>query len=219
MKSLLQSTCLFFLFSATTAVADEAQLGRAGTRVPENLRAMPPVATQVPPAWPAPRSSPARWPYIVIAGGIVLLGILVMRLRDRSGPNFDDAPTIDVLATRALTGKTKVMLIEAKDREMLLSVTDRGAELLSEWLEDDPIQDVTPAPAAFTRPIKPPPVITDDKETIPSRMSPHPPQSSGSPTASRNESEAIHGLLQLRKNPTPGTASRPPWTRLQRRRH
>ena len=216
-------TVLFATVVSGAAVAGGERSPRHSLPPPVDENAAASTITPTPPSWPSSRSSPARWPYLVIAGGVVLLGILVVRLRDRTGPNFEDVPSIDIVATRALTAKTKVMLVETKGREMLLSVTDRGAELLSEWLDEEPAHELPPHPETFARPLD---ELTEfdgeheeDLDDVPEDEPTSPDlnfEIVESPPAP-GESEAIRGLLELRKHPSTEN-SRPPWTRMRRSR-
>src|SRR5262249_32940820 len=61
--------------------------------------------------------------------------------------------TIDVLASRSLGGKTRIVLIAVDDNELLLSVSDnRGARLLGSWpANDTPAEDDWRAATATPR--------------------------------------------------------------------
>lgn len=181
-----------------------------------------------PSKWQPTPPAPARWPYLILVAGGVLLGVLVLRLRERNGPSFDGTPSIEVVATRALTSKTRVMLIETKGREMLLSVTDRGAELLTEWLDEDVGEAL--APAAFTRPLKDPPALEilndddgdhefaedEDEDHEDDPTSPEVVPELADNAVAVTEGEAIKGLLELRKTASRAIRGTPPWTRLQK---
>ena len=79
----------------------------------------------------------------VFTAALVLSGCaaLVWWVRRRRINNIVD-DSLDVVASRSLGPKAKVVLINAGERELLLTVTDKGAQLLSQWrrsARDEPL--------------------------------------------------------------------------------
>jgi hypothetical protein len=71
-----------------------------------------------------------------VAGTIVLaagIAVALVFLAQKNKQKKLDGDTIEVLATRQLGGRAKLMLVSARGRELMLSVNDRGAKLLVEW--------------------------------------------------------------------------------------
>ncbi len=80
---------------------------------------------------PAPSS---RGPWWMIAfGALALIGIVVAR---RRRPNADTTDMLRVVASRSLGGKSRLVLVEAKGKKLLLSVDERGTRLISQMAPD-----------------------------------------------------------------------------------
>jgi flagellar biogenesis protein FliO len=100
--------------------------------------APPPASTAAPLALPSSRQSgPPVTSVLFVLGICGAGGLLVLWARKRR-PNAAPEEAIRVLASRSLGGKSKVVLLAAGDREMLLSVSDRGtAKLIGRWRRGD----------------------------------------------------------------------------------
>lgn len=143
---------------------------------------------------------------LVIFGVLAAAGVTSLVLRKKHV--FGDDDIIDVIASKTVAPRTKVVLLSARNREVLITVTDKGATLLTEWLADEAVNQsaleplrVAPSPEPVLR-FEAPVEVDREPEallalsTSPRRTSEH--DGSREPTP-RSHSEAVAGLLELRK--------------------
>ena len=127
----------------------------------------------------AARPSTYVWALLLVLGAAVLAVVLKTR---KTTWDISERPEIRVLATKPLNPKVRLALVEIKGRELLLSVGDRGANLVVDfWVEEEP---------------------SSVEQFIPPTLARAPAQYSNSDTVS--------GLRSLRKqaSPTPVAVSR-----------
>jgi flagellar biogenesis protein FliO len=124
--------------AAAPAAAAAAAAAAAPATAADPLAAPPAAATASPLALPAsPQSGPPITSILFVLGICGAGGLLVLWARKRR-PHAAPEEAIRVLASRSLGGKSRVVLLAAGDREMLLSVSDRGtAKLIGRWRRGD----------------------------------------------------------------------------------
>lgn len=146
---------------------------------------------------------------------LVIFGVLgaagVSSLVLRKNKSIDGGDVIEVLATKTVAPRTKIVLISARNREVLITINDKGATLLTEWLAEESHETapfVVPAaelPRAtehelqFEMPVEAscePEALLALSQASPSLThAPQPPRKA----PVRSQSEAVAGLLELRK--------------------
>ena len=83
---------------------------------------------------------------LAIFGVLSAAGVSSIFLRKRKKPAVT-ADVIEVLATKHVAPRTKIVLLSTRHREVLISVGQDGATLLTEWLSDDsaPVRSTPPS--------------------------------------------------------------------------
>jgi flagellar biogenesis protein FliO len=148
--------------------------------------------------------------------GICLAGGLLVLWARKRRPSHAPEEAIRVVATRSLGGKSRVVLLAAGDREMLLSVSDRGtAKLIGRWRRGD--TQIAATQAASLRGAAAAALDDEDDEafmldpTPAAQLSSVMAAASGTPRAaiddpasgpSRGPSPSVAGLLKLRRGDT-----------------
>ncbi len=144
---------------------------------------------------------------LVIFGVLGAAGVSSLVLRKNN--TADGGDVIEVLATKTVAPRTKVVLISARNREVLISIGDKGATLLTEWLAED---HASPAPFAipdakgaaepelqFEMPVEvarePEALLALSQVEIEPSIAPEPSYQ----VPARSQSDAVAGLLELRK--------------------
>jgi flagellar biogenesis protein FliO len=127
----------------------------------------------------------------IVAGAIACAAGAIAWFAKRRANLTIQGEALKVLAEKTLGGRNRLVLVEAKGREILLSVSDRGAQRILDWWADDEGEDTgdlpsRPAPAAMT------PSIHAEPPTV---------------------SEAVSGLYRLRSGKTnPRLSIAPEWS-------
>jgi hypothetical protein len=132
-------------------------------------------------------------------------------LLKRKGASAEAADGITILASKAVAPKTKVVLLGTRNREVLISVGERGATLLTEWLaEENEARQASREFKVDTQELKLEDPVEADAEALLalSRRVEEAPEgpSAGSMAEPRGpvpeprlHSEAVAGLLELRR--------------------
>ncbi|HEY0250889.1 MAG TPA: flagellar biosynthetic protein FliO [Kofleriaceae bacterium] len=119
-------------------------------------------------------------------GGLVVLGCLYFMKKKKKTDKPES--TIDVLATRALGNKAKVMWLSAGGREMLVAVTQQQVRMLGTWGKDDRVALPRAATlGSFKDELAAPPAQNDEEAPAP-----------------QVHSSAVSGLLALRARTSTG---------------
>jgi flagellar biogenesis protein FliO len=112
---------------------------------PAPAPAPPPAVAKAPSAPPLALAESPRLPLgsIAIVCAVGLGGAALWFGKRRRGPAPQIKRTIEIVSSRALGGKTRLVLVAVDDNELLLSVCDNGgARLLSSWsIKDDAAED------------------------------------------------------------------------------
>jgi flagellar biosynthesis protein FliO len=140
----------------------------------------PEAAATLPP--PQPPSTAPALPrgFLVVAGLLACALILARVLPKRRRAKATTARRIEVLATTPLGGKTRAVLMQVGDTEMLVAVNDAGTRLIGSWPAGDKGE---PEPDDLALPDEPAP------------------RAEGSVVAPRpRPSPAIAGLLKMKKD-------------------
>jgi hypothetical protein len=138
------------------------------------------------PAKPFGRPDPTP-PYrpIAVTLALAMAGAGALVLKKRMKPlGIDGDREIEVLASKALSPKVRVVLLRTDGREFLLSVGNEGASLISEWA--DHTGDLAPTKLEVE--------LSDEPAVEPVRVQ---------PAAMPDWSPAVDGLLALRKTKGP----------------
>lgn len=199
--------------AAGTASADRGPLvdPHATSTAAANPTAATAAATSLAPPTPAQltgqpsaRSSSARSPSARLTGGsggpglgrvviaiavIGLVGLAAMMLRRRRAATPITGPQLEVLATRELGGKTRVVWLGAGERELVVSVAGQQVRLLGQWRRGDADRS---APLSLD-------AGRDDAEPLFAHGSSPMPRVRGNATA------AVSGIMRLRGKVTPIT--------------
>lgn len=172
---------------------------------------------------------------LAIFGVLSAAGVSSIFLRKRKRGGETGGDVIEVLATKHVAPRTKVVLLSTRHREVLISVGQDGATLLTEWLSDD---TALPRATPTSRPHRSEPAVTFDdiveeeggpesEALLELARAPSVPDAADRPSAAeyrprkRNDSEAVAGLLALRQGRGEGEApsqvesleSRGDWTK------
>ncbi len=144
-------------------------------------------AATAPPVLAGAPGGPPTSSIALVVGVLAAGGLLVLWARRRRPTTTVDA--IRVIASRSLGGKSRVVLLAAGDRELLLSVSDRGtARLIGRWRTNGVAGDLADLP--LERAATGTDVDADADRSGPTR------RSLRTPTAS----PSVAGLLKLRKD-------------------
>lgn len=85
---------------------------------------------------------PMGW-LVAVAAGLGTVALIAVLQKKKNV--FATKETIKVVAAKQLGPKARVVLVETRGRELLLSVSDRGATLISDWWTDNKESDEVPA--------------------------------------------------------------------------
>lgn len=90
----------------------------------------------------------------MLAGMLMLIvlvcgAVIALWLRRRKSQQEPAGDPLEIVASKNLTAKSRVVLMRAADRDLLLSVTDKGTELLTEWATSDDNARVDDKPWRF----------------------------------------------------------------------
>ena len=135
------------------------------------------------PAKPFGRPDPTP-PYrpIAVTLALAMAGAGALVLKKRMKPlGIDGDRSIEVLASKALSPKVRVVLLRTDGREFLLSVGNEGASLISEWA--DHTADIAPEKQLEIE-------LGEEPAVEPARVQ---------PAAMPDWSPAVEGLMALRK--------------------
>jgi flagellar biogenesis protein FliO len=159
-------TIVFVLFAATSAYAEQP----APTPAVEK-----PLGIGIP-------EEPATSGFAVTGVIVVLCAFGAYAvIAAKKKKQVDDV--MQVIGRQALGGRARLMLVAVRDRELLLSVNEKGASLLAEWPGEPRIEEPEEAPEAH-----------DELEQA----------------AAPTTSAAISGLLRLRQKTEPRMPTVPP---------
>jgi hypothetical protein len=100
------------------------------------------------------------------------------------------ANNIEVLASRALGGKTRAVLLSVNDSQMLLAVSDQGARLIGQWFSGEDGLTIADRDIAAETPLFPmaTPAPSGSPDTEPQV-----------PIGVRRPSAAVAGLIKLKR--------------------
>ncbi len=206
--------------SARTLAVGTFVLGTAfaSTSYSKETTAEAPVATKTT-NQPTPRRTlgdSAAWPRLgegessghpwgaamVIFGVLGAAGVSSLVLRKKNV--LGGTELIEVLCAKTIAPRTKIVLLSARNREVLVSVNEKGATLLTEWLSEE----ATPLPQMPELQFEAPVELAGESDALlalskarDSVAAPAAPAASEAPrkAPSREHSEAVAGLLELRK--------------------
>ena len=122
---------------------------------------------------------------------LVAAGAAVLLKRKRDGRPTDS--TIEVVASHMVAPKVRVVVLRRQGREFLISVAEKSATLLSEWIEEEQSE----LPASF---VMESPVEADRAET--NDLRPSNPRETKPQLIDLGMSPALSGLLSLRSGAT-----------------
>lgn len=183
--TLLATTALTLV--ATTAAAEpelptrlDTPEGTVAQTALDGARPAPAIATKREPAkaevsvvapTPAPLATkssgfPMGW---MIAVGAGLASVALIAVLQKKRNIFAVEETIKVVAAKQLGPKARIVLVETRGRELLLSVGDRGAALISDWWVDDERASDVAAKAEPDLPFE----LLDPEEVVPKDFADH----------------------------------------------
>lgn len=156
-------------------------------------------------ALPAPAADKGTDPTAVVLGILLLAGCAATAayVKRRRGPTEEKDP-IRVIATQALGGKTRLVLVAVAGRELLLSSSDRGAQLIADWWpeggesENASVERISEDGSPDEHALPPRRLRAPERqvESLVARPAP------------RAQSHAVSGILRLKKAPEPRALER-----------
>lgn len=130
--------------SAAPALADEPGDDVAPAAVGVTATAESPTTTAETPAISmcatGTTSSSTSWAIPLAGLGAIVFGAVAWMRRKRPDPEDD----IQIVASRALSGKSRLVLVRTGERELLLSVNEKQSQVLSRWGQGRSSADVSP---------------------------------------------------------------------------
>lgn len=136
---------------------------------------------------------------MVIFGVLGAAGVSSLVLRKKNVLGGTDL--IEVLSSKNIAPRTKIVLLSARNREVLVSVNEKGATLLTEWLADESAPLPQMPELQFEAPVELPGesdallALSKAKDSVAASPAGEAPRKA----PSREHSEAVAGLLELRK--------------------
>lgn len=122
-----------------------------------------------------------------LSAALAVAALLGLWYRRRGGAQVAGEELLQVLASRSLGPRTRLVLLAVQERQLLLAVSERGPRLLAQW---DGVAAPAPAPARAAR------------------TAGRPQSAGGAPTVPEAPlSPAIAGLLRLRRQAGRGIAA------------
>lgn len=149
------------------------------------------------------------WAVMVILGVFGAAGASSVLIRRKQGREAGDL--IEVLATATVAPRTKVVLLSTRNREVLIGLGEKGPILLTEWLAETTEVAASATQFSFEAPQEPELHIEAPVEASPEpeallAITQGAPEAHSAPAEApartpvpRAHSEAVMGLLELRK--------------------